>query len=290
MWFWLSLGAALFGAVTIILNKKALNQVSAAVLTWALLTFTIPPLFILSVIQGFPSFDQVFLLAMLGSAITYVFGKTILNEALKQNLISQILPLTAFSGVFTYIFGLLLLSETLKPIPVAGLLLVVVGSYFLNVNEAKEDILKPFKLLFATKTSVLFMVSLALISLTAIFDKTGVITTKPNDPIFTMLIEQILMAIFLTFYLIKKEGKTWINEIRVSFWFLILNSLVFLVESYFGFAAYIDGPVALVIGVKRLQIFFILLMGYIFFKDKPSKQIWLATAIMIFGVLLIKLG
>ena len=51
-----------------------------------------------------------------------------------------------------------------------------------------------------------------------------------------------------------------------------------------------DGPVALVIGVKRLQIFFMLLMGYLFFKDKTTKHIWVATFIMVLGVLMIRLG
>lgn len=128
-------------------------------------------------------------------------------------------------------------------------------------------------------------------SLTAIFDKLGLTNTHPTSPVFIILIEQIIMTIFLSGYLITKENKTWMPQLKNNFWLLFFNSLVFLVVGLFVFNSYdTGGPVALVLGVKRLQIFFILLLGYLFFKDKPTRHSWLATLIMILGVLMIKLG
>lgn len=291
MWFWLSLLSALLGAVDIFLNKKSLNKVSAGVLSWALFTLPIPFLLIISFKEGIPSVNSVFWLAAIVSSLTFVFSKTIINEAFKQNLMSKILPLTAFSGVFTYFFGLVFLSESLRLLPVLGLLSILFGSYILNVDQAHEDILKPFKLLFLTKSSVIFLIALMVGALTAVADKTGLNNTNPQSPIFILLVTQIMMSVLATIYILSKERKTWVLQVKQNFWLLSLNSLVFMVVSFLVFAAYgTDGPVALVLGVKRLQIFFVLILGYLFLKDKPTKHSWIATAIMMLGVLMIKLG
>lgn len=291
MWFWLALGSAVFGAVDVILNKYLLNKVSAGVLSWSLFTLTIPFLLYFVLKEGVPNTNQIFLIGALGSSFTYVFSKTIINHTLKYNIVSKILPITAFSGIFTYIFGLILLSETIRLIPVLGLFSVIFGSYILNADQAKEDLLKPFKILFATRTSIFLLIALLLGSITAIFDKLALNNTTPQSPAFIFLVEQIIMSAMLTPYLFYKENKTWSKELKNNFSILFVNSILFVITGFFVFYAYKEsGPVALVLGIKRLQIFFILLLGYLFLKDKPTKHSWIATAIMILGVLMIRLG
>ena len=291
MWFYLALISAVLGAVDVVLNKKCLNKVSAAVLTWSLFTLSIPPLAYLALKDGIPSLNQVFFIGVFGSSLAFIFAKTIINETLKQNAVSKIYPITAFAGVFTYFFGLIMLSESIRPVPILGLLSVVFGSYILNADQAREDFLKPFKLLFLKKSSIIFLIAIMLGSLTAVFDKLGLNNTTPTSPVFIIFVEQIIMSIMMGAYLLKKESKTWFSEVKNNFGILFLNSIVFIIVGLFVFNSYgNDGPVALVLGVKRLQIFFILLLGYLFFKDKPTRHAWLATGMMILGVLMIRLG
>src|SRR3989338_5841292 len=290
MWFWLALASAVLGALDVILSKRILHKVSSSVLAWSTFTLSIPPLFILSLKDGIPTFNLIFYVGVFGSSLAFVFAKTIGNLSLKQNLVSKIMPLSAFSGIFTYIFGLIILSETIRLIPLLGVLSVIFGSYILNADQAKEDFLKPFKIVFATKTSVFFLIAVMLGSLTAVLDKLALNNTMPQNPAFTILIEQIIMSVMLTPYLLRNKSKTWVKEVKNNFLRLFLISIIFLITGLLVFYAYTDGPVALIIGVKRLQIFFILLMGYLFFKDKPTKHVWVATAIMILGVLMIRLG
>lgn len=222
--------------------------------------------------------------------MTFVLGKTIVNDALKNGLLSKIIPLTSFGGVFIYIFGLIFLSESLRPIPILGLLLVIFGSYILNVDQAREDLFKPFKLLFSNKASLLVILGTMFTALTAVFDKMSLLNTNPVSPLFLILIEQVVMSIFLGSYILRREKVTWFTEVKNNFGILFLNSLVFLVVAYFVFVSYTDGPVALVIGIKRLQILFVLLLGYLFLKDKPAKHLWIAVSVMILGTVLIKIG
>lgn len=290
LWFWLSLASALFGAVDIALNKKALHKVSPATLNWSLYVLSLPVLLILALREDIPTINSMFWISVFGSAITFALGKNIIYDALKNGLISKIIPLTSFTSIFTYILALMFLGENLRFLPVLGLFLIVIGSYILNVDQAREDIFKPFKLLFASKSSLIFMLALILTSTTAIFDKEAVLTTNSKGPLFVLLIENILMSTFLTFYLFYKEKTTWVGQLKGSFGILFANSYVYLMIAYLIFQAYsIDGPVALVLGIKRLQIFFALILGYFFLRDKPAKHAWIATIIIIFGVILIKI-
>jgi uncharacterized membrane protein len=291
MWFWLVFFSSILGAVDVILSKKVLHRVSAAVLAFCLFALTIPILIYTSWLEGIPALNSFFFIGAIGSSLVFVFSKTITNQTLKQNLISKILPLTAFTGFFTYIFGLLFLSETIRTIPLIGLLSIIAGAYILNADQAREDLLKPLKLLFLRKESLIYLFAIMLGSLTVILDKWALINTIPNSPSFTLLVEQIIMSILLGLYMIKIEKKTYLTEIKKNFGILFLNSLTNLGVGFLLFYAYsLGGPAALVVGVKRLQIFFVLLMSYLFFKDKPTKHVWIATAIMILGVLMIKLG
>lgn len=291
MWFWLTLISTFLGAVEVILSKKILYKVSPTVLTWFLFASTVPVLIILAYFEGIPILSLYFFAATIASSLIFIFSKMITNNALKQNLISKIMPLSSFSGFFTYIFGLIFLSESIRPIPLVGLFSIILGAYILNADQAREDFLKPFKLVFLKKESLIFILAVMMASFTVILDKSAIAGTVPHSPIFTLLIEQAIMSIFLGLYMLRKENKTWSGEIKNNFWMLTVNGIIFLAQGLLVFYAYnLGGPGALVVGVRRLQLFLILLMGYLFFKDKPTKHVWVATAIMILGVLMIKLG
>lgn len=291
MWFWLALGSAILGAIDVILSKKILCKVSPTVLTWFLFASTIPILILIALLEGIPFLSLYFFVATTASSLIFIFSKMITNSALKQNLISKIMPLSSFSGLFTYIFGLIFLSEAIRPVPLLGLFSIISGAYILNADQAKEDFLKPFKLLFLRKESLIFILAVMMGSFTVILDKSAIANTIPNSPIFTLLVEQVVMSVFLGIYMVQRENKTWVSEIKNNFWMLTINGIIFLVQGLLVFYAYnLGGAAALVVGVRRLQLFLILLMGYVFFKDKPTKHVWIATTIMILGVLMIKLG
>lgn len=290
MWFWLVIAAAVLGAIDVILNKKALHKIGPAVYMWSVFILPIPFLFYLVLQEGIPTLNLVFFIATSISSLIFIFSRIIFNHTLKKSLISKILPLTSFTAFFTYVFGVMFLSEFIRTVPVLGLLSVIFGAYVLNADQAREDILKPFRLLFLKKESIILLFGIMLGSLTAILDKWALNNSTPSSPIFTLFVEQGMMTVLLTGYLLSKKSRVWLTEFKNNFVILFLNSLTFIAVGLLVFYAYVDAPVALVLGIKRLQLVFILLMGYLFFKDKPTKHTWIATAIMIAGVLMIRLG
>ena len=204
MWFWYALLSALVSAISVILNKKALKNINASLVSWALFAFSIPFLIYPAFKDGIPKVNNLFWIVITASVVSFAYAKTLSLKSLKGSLISEIVPLTFFAVLFQYIFGLIFLSESLKIISIIGLILIVVGGYTLKVKEAKEDFFKPFKLLTTNKNSLMYLVAMIIMPLTTIFDKIGLRNIQPVNQSFLLLMENIMTTILIGFYMTKK--------------------------------------------------------------------------------------
>jgi len=289
MWFWYASLSALTSAISIILNKRALKNINTSLVSWALFTFPIPFLIYPAFKDGWPKVNTIFWFAIIASVITFTYAKTISLRSLKGSLMSEVIPLAFFSVFFQYIFGLVFFSESIKIVPIIGLIFTVIGGYTLKVEEAREDFFRPFKLLFTNKNSLMYLLAMMLMAITTIFDKTGLINMKSVNQSFLLLMETTMSAILIGIYMTKKNRK-WIDDLKTNFWILFLNGMIYLLLSLFWLYGITSGALALVSGVKKLEVLFVLIIGWSFFGDKPKRGVWIGCLIMLLGVLLIKLG
>jgi len=289
MWFWYAVGSALISAISITLNKKALKNVNASLVAWSLFTFSIPFLIYPALKDGWPTINITFIFAVIGSVITFTYAKTLALRSLKSSLMSDVVPLAFFAVLFQYVLGLIFLSESIKFLSIIGLIFIVFGGYILKVTEAKEDFLKPFKLLISNNESRAYLLAMIITAVASIFDKISIKNIQPINQSFVLLIENILTTILLTGYLIRKD-KNWTSNLKNNFWSLSLNGMAYLILSLLFFYGITTGAVALVSGVKKLEVFFVLIFGWLIFRDKPKKEVWIGSFIMLLGVILIKLS
>lgn len=289
MWFWYALLSALVSAISVILNKKALNKINASLVSWALFAFSIPFLIYPAFKDGWPKLNSVFWIAITASVVMFAYAKTLALKSLKGSLISDVVPLAFFSVLFSYLFGLIFLSESLRLIPIIGIVFIVTGGYLLKVEEAKEDILKPFKLLLINKESRAYLLAMIIMPLTSIFDKFGLKNIQPVNQSFLLLLENFMTMILIGFYMTKKDKK-WMTDLKNNFWSLCLNGVVYTVLALLFLYGITTGAVALVSGVKKLEVFFVLIFAWFLFGDKPRKSVWFGSLIMLLGVILIKTG
>ncbi len=289
MWFWYALLSGLVSAVSVILNKKALKNINASLVSWSLFAFSIPFLVYPAFKDGIPRVNNLFWIVITASVVSFAYAKTLSLESLKGSLMSEVVPLTFFAVLFQYIYGLIFLSESLKIIPIIGLILIVVGGYTLKVEEAKEDFFKPFKLLVTNKNSLMYLIAMIIMPLTTIFDKIGLKNIQPVNQSLLLLIENILTVILLGIYMTGKD-KNWVKELKTNFWTLSLNGIAYMALSLLFLYGITTGAVALVSGVKKLEVFFVLVLGWLLFGDKPKRGVWIGSLIMLIGVALIKLG
>ncbi len=289
MWFWYALLSALVSAVSVILNKKALKNINASLVSWALFAFSIPFLIYPAFKDGWPKLNTVFWLATTVSVVSFAYLKTLALRSLKGSLMSEVVPLAFFSVLSSYIFGLIFLSESLKFFPLIGLLLIIVGGYLLKVEEAREDFFRPFKLLFTNKGSRAYLFAMVMMPLTSIFDKFALNNIQPVNQSFLLLLENAMTTVLIGFYMTKKDKK-WLWDLKNNFWSLCLNGIVYTALALFFLYGITTGAVALVSGIKKLEVFFVLIFAWLLFGDKPKKGVWIGCLIMLLGVVLIKLG
>lgn len=289
MWFWYALLSAAVSTISVILNKKALKNINTSLVSWSLFAFSVPFLIYPALKDGWPKINTVFLLASFASVVAFTYAKTLSLRSLKSSLVSEIIPLSFFAVLFQYFFGLIFLSQSLKTLPFVGLLLIIIGGYLLKVEEARENILKPLKLLVTNRSSLFYLIAMIIMPLATVFDKIALNNIKPINQSFYLLIGNILTTILLSIYL-SNRNKNWMKDLKNNFWTLLLNGIAFTVVSLLFLYGITTGALALVSGVKKLEVFFVLILGWFLFGDKPKRGVWIGSLIMLLGVILIKLG
>lgn len=289
MWFYLSLLAALSSGISVVLNKKSLHKVDSSLVMWALTTFSIPFLIIPAFKDGLPHLNVTFIVATSVSILSFTLAKTLSLQALKQSLISEVLPLTYLSVFLNYIVALIALGEQLLPLHIVGLLCIVVGGYILKVREAKEGFLQPIKSLVKSKGARLYLLAICMYPISAVLDKVSMQNITPVNPYFVLLIGNIGTTILTTGYMMRKHA-SWHMEMRKHMGGLIVNGVVYTFVSLFYLMSIVGGEVALVSGVKKLEVLIALVIGWIFFADKPKKEVFAGSIIMLLGVIFIMLA
>lgn len=289
MWFWYALISGLASAVSVILNKKALKNINSSLVSWSLFAFSIPFLIYPAFKDGVPKLNSYFWLATSASVISFAYAKTLALKSLKGSLMSEVVPLAFFSVLFQYVFGIIFFSETIRLIPAFGLILIIIGGYLLKVEEAKEDVWRPFKLLFTNKNALMYLLAMILMTLTSVFDKVGIINMEPSNQAFYLLLGNIITTVLIGVYMTKKTPD-WVDSMKSNFGILFVGAAAYTIVSLAYLYGITTGFLALVSGVKKLEVFFVLVLGLLLFGDRPKKGVWIGSLIMLLGVMLIKLG
>lgn len=290
MWFYYSLINAFFTAISIIISKKLLKDVGSSALVWVIQLLSIPLIILVVLKEGFPSFNIYFTLAILASVILYTLSKALGFRAVRETNLSKIYPLISFGPIFTAIIASFPpLSEKIGLLGIAGILVTLVGAYILNVEVAKEGFLKPFQLLLTHKASLLTIIATLINSVVVVFDKLAINSTFPRSSTFTLFAENIII-VFGLIPILYIRNKHFLKGIIINKKLVIFLGIIAAVKDILGFAAVGQGNVGLVTSIHRTQILWVLLLSYLFFKDKPKTGTIIGSTIMILGVVLIKIS
>ena len=290
MWFYIALATSVISAISVIFSKKILKGVSPSVLTWCTLVLATPIIAIFAIKEGIPNLNTLFIAGVVGSVIFYTASKIIQFRAMKIVDLSVIYPLVSLGPIFTLIVAFLPpLNEKPGFIAIIGVLITLLGVYVLNVNNAKEGLLKPIKLLFENKASALMIFSVVIDSVVIAFDKLAINNTIPKNITFVLLVENILVIVGLL-PILYLRNKYFTRQIFDNKKLFIILGLLNAVSTILAFSAVGSGSVGLVSTILKTQLFFVLLFSFIFFKDKPRLETIIGSIIMILGVVLIKIG
>ena len=286
-WIILSLTSALFSALlTAYLNKnKHIDPIALNLGIFILVTPFLFPLLLSSIGKIYPI--EFFLIVFL-NALTNIIAFTIRTKAIHLSGLSLTMPFLSFTPIFLLFTGFLLLGEFPSSTGLIGILVVVIGSYVLNIEQFKKGVFEPFKRIFKEKGSWMMLIVAFLFSITStLFKKASNMVDILDFIAVFFFIEFILMSLFALFVYRKKLFR----KLKLKKNFLnYLTGAVIIIITELTLVLALQQPQALVayaISIKRTAILFSVIIGYLLFKEKDFKQKLIGSTIMVLGVVII---
>lgn len=284
-WFFLSLTAAIALATSDALTKKFFSHLTAYEMGLIRLGYSLPWLVVALFFIPWPRLDRVYFTCLAVGLPLECVAFYCYMKAIKVSPLSLSLPFLAFTPVFVILTGWLVLGESVSPLGCAGIFLIVVGSYFLNLSHISSGILEPFRAIFREPGSRLMLLVSCIYSMTATVGKLGIIHSNPYFfGVSYFLLFTLLMTSFLPFTRQAQPS----NLIRKPLHGLILGATVSLMI-FSHMLAISRVEAAYMLSLKRTSLLFGVMYGALLFKEEKIRERLTGAVIMITGVFLIGL-
>lgn len=286
-WILWALLSALMAASNDALTKKVLVAHNEYLIAWLRLLWALPFLWTALLSIPIPTLDSTFFLAFFSALPLEVTATMLYIKALKISPLSLTVPFLSFTPIFLIIVPYLIIGESISFPGVAGVFMIALGGYTLNITEARKGFLAPLRAIGRERGS-LFMIGVALIySITATLGKLGI---QHSSPLFFGILYYSALAIVITplaLFKNREKIRAWNREgaIKAS----VLPGLCHAVSIGAHMIAISLTQVAYMISVKRLSLLIGVIFGYLFFKETNIRERLVGTLLMIIGFALIML-
>lgn len=307
LWVLLALAGAVADAGYYVTTKKMLQTINPHVLAAGSFLFTSFFLFVLAFYSGIPAIGSKFLMAVAMTTALNVIATIFTYKALASTDISITMPMISFTPVFLIGTSFLFLHELPTLIGIIGILIIVFGSYILNLSPGQKSIADPIRSMFVHR-GVLYMLFVAFLYAIAInFDK---ITVQESDPFFgSAVVFFVLGSAFVIIAAISRRtagtlatGKEEMpgsgeqklrspaghfGSIAGVFIFIGLILTVGAISINYAYSMQI---VPYIISIKRMSIIFIVISGAIVFREPNIGQRLCGAGLMVIGAVIILLS
>ncbi len=283
LWFPFSLLAAFTLATTDAMTKRFLSSLSPYEMALVRLMFTLPWLilslfFIPMAKPDYAYFTVIALAAPLEACAYYCYMK-----AIKVSPLSLTLPFLAFTPVFVILTGRIALGERPNIMGITGIILIVIGSYCLNISSIRGGIFAPIKAVLREKGSWLMLVVSFIYSITSVLGKIGI---QHSNPYFFGSTYFIVLTLLMTALIpmihgisIKRIGGLPLKGLTIG----AVNAVM--IFSHMLAISMVEA--AYMVSVKRTSLLFGILYGAWWFREKGAGERLFGAFIMLAGVFLI---
>ena len=228
------------------------------------------------------------LLLVTVGAVCFVLYHLLNGRAYRGGDLSVVYPLCQTSMVYVPIWGMWLLGERLTPLGIAGILLVILGAYSVQMERVSlAEFIRPFRNL--GSDSVRYALAAGFIySLGSIAEKVGV---RDYSPLYFTYFLVLIMLGIMNFNILRPRYRPLIAAELREHWGLILVSGPVMMASFLTFRYGLNlSPVSYAVPVRQVSILMGVLIG-IFFLGESCGRIRLGAALLILaGAILIRLG
>ncbi len=285
VWLIFAFLAALFESLKDVFSKDRLRKIDEYLVAWSLRLFALPFLIPLLFFMEIPSLGNRFWMALLISGTLNTITTILYIKAIKSSDLSITIPMLTFTPLFLLATSPLIVGEFPGFFGVIGVLLIVLGSYVLNIGQMHKGYFEPFRALAKEKGPKLMLIVAFIWSITSNFDKIGV---QNSSPVFWVIAINIFITlVMLPIVLCKSQISA--KQISTHYKALIPIGLFSASALIFQMTAISLTLVAYVISIKRTSAIMSVLFGYFIFREKGIKERLTGAIIMVIGVLFITL-
>ena len=284
MWVIFALLNPVFDSLKGVFSKKASKRVDPLLVSWF---NNLIPLIVFSPLVFFIElkFNYQFFQALFISGIINITSAVLYHRALFKGDISIVIPILSFTPLFLLFLSPLIVGEFPDLWGLIGTILIVAGSYMLNINLKRQNIFSPLKS-FVKDWGTRYMLIVAFIwAISANFDKRGIEASS----IYQYIIFLNLFATIGTSIFVFSKRKISVHALKLEYKNLFAVGLLTAAGYFVHMTAITLTLVVYVVSLKRTGGMISVLLGYLIFKEKNIRQRFLGSAIMFAGVLLIVL-
>ena len=285
LWFYLALASAIALSVTDALSKVALKDSGSFVVAWVRWIFAAPFLLLILPFIDIPELDATFWLVTIVAIPLEIAAILLYMQAIKVSPLSLTIPFLALTPVFLIVTSFLFLGELPDKSGLAGIILIALGAYMLNLKSRSEGLFAPFKAI-ARERGSLMMIAVALIY--SITSNLGKIALQHSSPLFFVVIYTLLITIAMTpfVFMLRRDEISAIAG-RPLLFMTIGAAFGLMILTHFLAIALIEVPY--MISVKRSSMMFSVLFGFFLFKEGDIRDRLAGTMLMLSGIVLILL-
>ncbi|NUN08140.1 MAG: EamA family transporter [Ignavibacteriaceae bacterium] len=230
-------------------------------------------------------FNAEFITALIISALINIAAVLLYHRALSKGEISEVVPMLSFTPLFLLLSSPLLVGEFPNIYGIIGIVLMVAGSYLLNINNVKGGLLNPLRSLVRNKGTRYMLIVAFIWSISANFDKIAITNSSIWQYAFSV---NVLVTLGIgTIILIKRKFD--IAQLRAEKFNLLMVGLFTSAGFYVHMTALSLTLVAYVIAFKRMGGLISVAYGGVFMGEKNIRRRFIGAMLMFLGVLFILL-
>ncbi|MCX7817583.1 MAG: DMT family transporter [Syntrophales bacterium] len=281
-WFFFSLLSAFSLATADAITKRYFSSLSPLSMGFLRLICTLPWLFLsLPFIPDFKIEGEFWICIAFGLPLEVVAFYCYMR-AIKVSPLSLTLPFLAFTPVFISLTGWIILDERVSLCGFAGIVLIVLGAYTLNLSSAREGFLMPFKAILKEQGSWLMFLVAFIYAFTSVMGRKAILHSNPF--FFAVIYNLALTGLVAFIYPVMEGGacKKLYAGVRVAP--VILLGLVEAISILSHVFALSLTQTAYMIALKRTSVLFGVLYGALLFSEEQIKERFLGAFLMLIGV------
>ena len=233
-----------------------------------------------------PSWRVVGLAAV--GAVCFMLYHLFSGRAYRGGDLSIIYPLAQTAMFWVPIWGILLLGEKVSGLGVAGILLILFGTYSIQLKAlAWSEVIRPFRSL--RDPAVLAALAAGFIySIGAVIDKTGVMLYPPFHFTFMLV---IFMLLFMSMNIMRPKYRGRVMAEYRNNRFLVIIAGPVIMASFLSFRYGLRlAPMSYAVPVRQVSLLIGVLIGVLFLGETSGRIRFTAALLILAGAALIRLG